>query len=62
MKEHQVSLNIKKACKTLNVSRTGYYKLLNHNQGVGSARPERLSEANFQALWVFNQKPLCYLL
>ncbi|WP_281532492.1 IS3 family transposase [Anaerocolumna aminovalerica] len=44
MKEHQDSLNIKKACKILNVSRAGYYKFLNHKQSKRDIENQVLSE------------------
>jgi putative transposase len=44
LKENQDKYNIKKACKTLNVSRSGYYKYLNHKPSNRDIENEILSK------------------
>ena len=44
IKEHRDSLNIKKACKILNVSRAGYYKYLSHKPSARDIENQVISE------------------
>ncbi|CAK7083327.1 MAG: IS3 family transposase ISSpy1 [Tissierella sp.] len=44
IKDNQDSLNIKKACRTLGVSRAGYYKYLNHKPSKRDLENEALKE------------------
>jgi len=47
LKEHQDQYNIKKACKTLNVSRSGYYKHLSRKPSARDIENEVLSKEIF---------------